>query len=301
MTTQDPATGGAAVAPLTLVTDDGFPLAARRFKGRGEARGVVLVAPATGAPQRFYGALARHVAAAGWDVLTWDWRGVADSNHGVVSTDPRLTMSAWGRHDLAAAIDWADRRADGRPVVLVGHSFGGQAAGLAPNADRLAALVMVAAQHGWCGHWPWSWRIGLELFWRAAVPLLVTACGRLPSSRIGLGEDLPSGVAREWARWCRSRDYLGDWSGHGRITAPILAWSFHDDFIAPRPAVEALLERHTAAASIAHRHLESDAGRIGHFGFFREGLAMPLWDETLRFLDRVAPGALLAEGGGRRD
>lgn len=284
---QDTTTGGAAVAPVTLVTDDGFPLAGKRYKGRGPVRGVLLVAPATGAPQRFYGAFARHCAEAGWDVLTWDWRGVADSNHGVAPNDPRLTMSAWGRHDLATAIAWASRRAGDRPVVLVGHSFGGQAPGLAPNATRLDAMVLVAAQHGWCGHWPVLSRFGLELFWRIGVPALVTLSGRLPSARLGLGEDLPAGVAREWARWCRSPTFLGDWSGHARLSTPILAWSFHDDPIAPRPAVAALLEHYVSASSIEHRHLDDPELRLGHFGFFRDGMAPGLWAETCAYLATV--------------
>lgn len=291
----DTGTGGGPIAPVTLLTEDGFPLAGRRFKGRAPGHGVVLIAPATGAPQRFYAPFARHLAEAGWDVLTWDWRGVADSNHGVSATDPRLSMSAWGRHDLTTAIDWAARRARGRPLVLVGHSFGGQAAGLAANGARLDGIVLVAAQHGWCGHWPWPQRTGLQAFWRVAVPVMVATFGRLPSSHIGLGEDLPAGVAREWARWCRTPAFLGDWSGHARLAAPILAFSFHDDRIAPRRAVDALLQQHPGAVSIVHRHIEEM--RLGHFGFFREGAAPGLWAETVQFLHVVAGRTAAVRGG----
>jgi predicted alpha/beta hydrolase len=286
----DGRTGGAAVAPVTLVTDDGFPIAGTRFRSRGATRGVALVAPATGAPQRYYGAFARHLAGAGWDVLTWDWRGVADSRHGVSTRDPRLTMTAWARQDLAAAIDWAARRACGAPVVLVGHSFGGQAPGLAPNGSRLDGLVLVAAQDGWCGHWRASSRLGLELLWRVAVPSLATLLGRFPSSRLGLGEDLPAEVAHEWARWCRSPGYHGDWSGHGQLMLPILAWSFEDDRIAPRTAVEALLARYASAPAITHHHLDPgrDGGAsIGHFGFFRAAVGIEFWDRTLTYMESL--------------
>ena len=104
---EDRSTGGAAVAAVTLLTDDGFPLAATRHKAAGRRKGVLLVAPATGVPQRYYAAFARYFAADGWDVLTWDWRGVADSRHGVSTRDPRLTMRSWGSEDLTAAIAWA--------------------------------------------------------------------------------------------------------------------------------------------------------------------------------------------------
>lgn len=269
-------------AAVTLVTEDGFPLAGTRWLAEGEHRGVVLVAPATGAPQRFYQPFAAFVASHGFDVLTWDWRGIAESRHETRMRDPRLTMRAWGEQDLAAAIAWADRRlpADGR-VALVGHSFGGQALGLAPNATRVDRACLVAAQVGWHGHWPVPQRWMLSLLWRVAMPLTATVLGRFPSSRFGFGEDLPAGVAREWARWCRDPRYLRTWEGHARLDLPILALSFDDDPIAPRESCAALLRRYERAAAV-HEHRRAEG--LGHFGFFREGRAPSLWSRVTDFL-----------------
>ncbi len=283
----DGSTGGGAVAAVTLLAEDGFPLAATRYKAVGPARGTALIAPATGVHQRYYAPFATFLAAMGWDVLTWDWRGVADSRHGLPWTDPRFTMRAWGTEDLRAAIAWGSARTPDGPVVLVGHSFGGQAVGLAANGNRLDALVLVAAQHGWLGHWPWHLRPALRGFWHLAVPLLTTVFGRLPSSRIGLGMDLPREVAREWARWCRRPEGLGEWTGHATITAPILALSFADDLIAPRRAAEALLREYRGAVGARHEHIApADVGcaRIGHFGFFRSGVVPGLWQRCAAFL-----------------
>jgi predicted alpha/beta hydrolase len=60
------------------------------------------------------------------------------------------------------------------------------------------------------------------------------------------------------------------------------AYSFADDRYAPRPAVEALLRRYSAAR-IDRRHLgdtELRGRRVGHFGFFRAGLVPDLWQEA---------------------
>lgn len=288
MNTTGTATGGAAVAPLTLVADDGFPLAATRYLAHGTRRGVALVAPATGVRMRYYRPFAEALAARGWDVLAWDWRGVADSRHGVSWRDRRLTMRAWGERDLAAAIAWADRRAPDARVVLVGHSFGGQAVGLAPNAARLDAVALVAAQVGWYGLWPWHQRLVLAGLWHVAMPAAAMLLGRFPSSRVGLGEDLPEHVAREWARWCRRPEALGTWDGHAAFAGPVAAWSFADDPIAPRAAAEALTARYRGARTRRHRHVhpaECAVSRIGHFGFFREGVVPGLWQEVGAFLE----------------
>ena len=279
---------GAAVAPLTLVTEDGFPLAATRYLAHGTRRGLALIAPATGVRMGYYRPFAEALAARGWDVLTWDWRGIAASRHGVSWRDQRLTMRAWGERDLAAAIAWADRRDAQAPVVLVGHSFGGQAVGLAPNAGRLAAVALVAAQVGWYGHWPMPHRALLWGLWHLAMPIGAVVLGRFPSSRVGMGEDLPEHVAREWARWCRRREALGDWGGHARLTIPVAGWSFADDPFAPRAAAEALTEKYASATVRHHHHVspkEQDVASIGHFGFFRAGRVPRLWDDIFRFLE----------------
>lgn len=214
---------GAAVAPLTLVTEDGYPLAATRYRARAALRGVVVIAPATGVRMRYYSAFAEFLATQGFEVLTWDWRGIGDSRHEARWRDRRLTMRAWGERDLAAAICWAARRDHGAPVGVVGHSFGGQALGLAANADRVARAVLVSAQHGWVGHWPTRDQLLLRPLWQLVMPFLATVLGRFPSSWFGLGEDLPRGVAHDWAAWGRRREHLGTWAGHAALRAP--CWS----------------------------------------------------------------------------
>jgi predicted alpha/beta hydrolase len=273
-------------AAVTLVTEDGFPVCGTRWLADGDARGTVLIAPATGVPQWFYRHFAAFLAGSGFDVLTWDWRGIACSRHEADPRDPRLTMTAWAKQDLAAAIAWAERRRlTGGLVALVGHSFGGQALGLAPNAALVDAAVLIAAQDGYFRHWPWTQRWLLAALWHVAMPAAATLLGRFPASRLGLGEDLPAGVALEWARWCRHPEFLRSWDGHAAIDIPMLAVSFDDDRIAPPAATASLLRRYSRA-DIRHEH--QAATGLGHFGFFREGRAAGLWARVARFLREAA-------------
>jgi predicted alpha/beta hydrolase len=282
-------TDGIAATPsppgsITLPAADGYALAGSLFAPAGEPGRVVLVAPATGVRRRLYAAFARHLAGRGMAVMTWDWRGIGDSR------PPRLrgfqaTMLDWARGDLAGAIAWAGERYPGAKLVAVGHSFGGQSIGLAPNAGRLDALVTVAAQSGWWGHWPARNRLAYAALWHLVMPGVARAVGYVPGW-MGIGEDLPGGVARQWAAWCRRREYLGDWSGHAAFRAPILSLSFSDDAYAPPAAVDALHRRY-ASAPVERRHVtpaEAGARRIGHFGFFRTGVTPTLWSDTADWL-----------------
>ena len=285
----DPATraGALRVEDLTIDATDGVPLGATRFSGAPDAPHVVLVAPATGVKRRLYRAFAERLAAGGMDVLTWDWRGTGDSR-------PRTlrgfdaSMTTWATRDLAGAIRWARGGAPRARLVVVGHSFGGQAIGLAPNATELAALVTIAAQSGWYGHWPSAARWRYAALWHVAMPALTRVLGYFPARRFGLGEDLPAGVALEWARWCRSPSYLGDWSGHGRLRQPLLAIGFDDDPYAPPRAVDALYAAYGSDERTLRHVAPRDVGadRLGHFGFFQPGRAPALWDEVATWIAR---------------
>jgi predicted alpha/beta hydrolase len=271
---------------LTLVTEDGFPLTAHRWHAQGKLLGVVLIAPATAVRQRVYATFAAYLSEQGFEVITWDWRGIGDSRHEAGSRDRRLTMRAWGECDLAAAIDWADRRADGAPVAVVGHSFGGAAIGMAANAARLDRAVLITAPHGWWGHWPRSSWWKLLPLWYLLLPATTTLFGSFPSSLLGLGENLPLGVAREAATWCRRRDYLRHWTGHAAFRRPILSIAFSDDPMAPREAVRALLAEYRLAEIDDRQLAPADVGQsqVGHFGFFDAGVVPQLWADVLRFL-----------------
>jgi predicted alpha/beta hydrolase len=123
-----------------------------------------------------------------------------------------------------------------------------------------------------------------------SVPLISRIFGYVPGS-LGIKEDLPGGVAREWAAWCRRPGFLLDGhperrAGFERFGRPILAWSFEDDHFAPRPAVEWLLRLY-GNAPVEHRHRVPRAaglGEVGHFGFFRERFRDSLWQEAADWL-----------------
>jgi predicted alpha/beta hydrolase len=272
---------------VALHATDGVELAATIFEASTPAAGrALLIAAATGVRRDFYGPLANFLASAGFDVLTFDWRGIGGSR------PPSLrgfeaSMTLWGTRDLPAVIDFAATRWPDARLHALGHSFGGQAIGLAPNSARLRSVVTVASQSGYFGHWKPPARYKYAALWLAVMPALTHVAGYFPSRRMGLGEDLPRGVALEWARWCRTPDYLGDYSGHQKFCAPMLVYSFADDIYAPRSAVE-WLHRRYGTKELEHRHLEPralGAKRIGHFGFFRAGnVTAPLWRQTVEWL-----------------
>jgi predicted alpha/beta hydrolase len=277
---------------LLVRTEDNVAVPVRVYETADKPWAVVLVSPATGAPQHHYTHFAHWLAQWGLRVLTYDYRGVGEAR-------PRslrgfsADLAGWAE-DARAVVRFASRAAGRRPLVLVGHSFGGQLLGLVDEMGWGAGHVMVGSTLAHWRHWQGRDRLRVLAFWYFLVPVLTRLFGYLPRWA-GVGVDLPAGVARQWSRWARHPDYL---LGHDeqsrerfrRFTCPVLAYSFTDDRLAPEAAVRHLLSV-LGTRRLQHRRLDPSAlGRsaVGHFGFFRPERADVLWPEVLSFVRRVA-------------
>ena len=242
--------------------------------------------PATGVPQSYYAKFAAYLAERGFSVLTFDYRGIGRSLSGHVR-DVRARMQDWALLDAAAAFAFFGEKR----IRVVGHSFGGQALGLLPDLTRISAALFVGSQSGYWKNWPLLGRVWMWPATHAGLPLASKLFGYFPGSRLGFGEDLPAGVALQWASWCRHPRYLMGALGveevYSKVKLPIRAYAITDDAFAPPPAVEALRRLYPNARWETRRVAPPDVGvkAIGHFGFFRERFRDSLWREAADWLE----------------
>ena len=279
-------------APIDLSVDalDGFVIAARRFPVDG-ARARIVVAPATGVPQGFYTAFATYAQARGFDVVTFDYRGVGRS----APTSLRgfeMDYRDWGRLDLAGVLAHV---ASDMPLHLVAHSYGGHALGLLPDPSMVSTMHAFGTGSGWDGWMPRAERIRVAVLWNILGPVVVGSRGYLAWKRLGFGEDLPLGVYRQWKRWCRFPHYWFDDPDIGaqmdelfaRVQVPITAINAVDDRWAS-PAARDAFFAHYVNSPVTVRDLhprEIGQSSIGHMGYFRRG-SEPLWSTTLENLSQ---------------
>jgi predicted alpha/beta hydrolase len=284
---------GVRIEDLSVPARDGYALAATTFAPASPAGTWVVLHSATAVPRSYYARFARFLAGRGFTVVTYDYRGIGGSR-------PRrlrgfeARMRDWAQQDAAGVIDWIDGRHAG-PLVAVGHSFGGQALGLLPRPERLKGALIVGSQSGYWRHWS-GWRQAqIAVLWYVLIPAISASFGYFPAAWLGMGRDMPAGVAQEWARWGRLRGYVTDADGgalrrgYERVAFPIRSYSFTDDTFAPPRAVEALLGFY-ANARVERRALTPaavGANAIGHWGFFRERFRDPLWIEAADWLRNV--------------
>ena len=271
--------------PVRITADDGFELGATEFAPKSAPRAVDVINAATAVKRRYYERFATYLATRGFAVVTYDYRGIGDSAPRDLRGFSAL-MREWGMLDQPAVIRHATAWQPDVPLMLVGHSVGGQIFGLLDEAPRVRRVLMVAAQHNYWGLWRPQERYVLWALWTLIMPASAHALGYFPGGWFGLGEDLPKGVALEWAKWCRSPGALVQAIGgdtlvrFARYRGDILSLSFSDDHaFAPRRAVDGLLGFY-ASARAEHRHLTPASlgvSRVGHFGFFRASVAEKGW------------------------
>ncbi|MGL4288344.1 MAG: alpha/beta hydrolase family protein [Phreatobacter sp.] len=275
---------GTSVETTVIAARDGVPLAATIFSPAGPARSTVILQAATAVPQGFYAAFAHHLASRGRRVITFDYRGIGGSRPATLRGF-RASMLDWADLDARAVADHAATAWPDRPLGLVGHSFGGQAFGLAPH-PRVTHAVGIAAQIGDMRLFDPLVARRIRLLSRYVAPALIPLAGHFPAGWFGMGENMPGDVFRQWTRWCLTSGYFfGDPAvdAAGRfaaVKAPVHLIGFDDDTFAPAAAVEGLAKgfpAHLATTEfIAAR--TAPGGKIGHFGFFRASTGRALWD-----------------------
>jgi alpha-beta hydrolase superfamily lysophospholipase len=110
-----------------------------RAEGHDGKAPLVLLAHGWGASYGTVLQLAEPLVGRGHDVLLFDMRG-----HGRNRAVPFVTVRHM-RDDVMAVVAYAARRFPGRPLVLVGHSFGGAASVLAAaEGAGVSGLVLIA-------------------------------------------------------------------------------------------------------------------------------------------------------------
>ena len=267
--------------PITITCRDGTPLQGHFLPAQGSSGAPphrpVLLCPATGVKQHFYLRFASWLSSQGHDVLVFDYRGIGLSLRGRLR-DSRATLAEWGQQDQVAALDWLVQRTGQTQVLLLGHSAGGQMIGLLPNHHHVARVVGVAASTGWFRGMKPSFRLKARLGLRCLVPLGTLVKGYAPTAAVGLGENLPRAVARQWGQWCAAGGYATNAvkgrpqeDFHAQIRVPITVFHATDDDIATPTTVADLLRTFPSARTRVHRLHPADHGlaTIGHIDWFR--------------------------------
>lgn len=264
---------------LSIICKDGYELAARFYPAQGNTKQEmpVLICPATGIIKQFYHHFAGWLADQGFDVMVFDFRGIGESLHGPLKNS-RASIVQWGQLDIPAAINALLTKTNTQQVYLLGHSAGGQLIGIMPNHSKVAKVIAVSGSTGHVKGLSGRTKILAPIMFKGIFPLARLTLGYGPTNAIGMGENLPKNVAREWAQFCSKPGYVINAIGktvkedfHPSIKVPVTVLWSSDDEIATYSNVKDLLRLYPNAKTNMIELKPSAFGHknIGHMLMFK--------------------------------
>lgn len=273
------------------VERDGQRLAVHHYAQPEPDAPAVVIWPAMGVPAGYYRPFAATLAQAGLAVTVVDLRGTGASG------PPANRKSRYGYaalvDDVGAVLTAMKPRLDGRRLILLGHSLGGQACllHLATSGQPADGLALLAVG---LPHWRRYGALGLGvLAFTHSIAGTARLAGVWPGW--GFGGRQARGVIRDWAYTARTGRFptlAGEdpQPALAAVRTPVLAVSFQKDWHTPAPVVDHLADTLTAAP-VRRVHVH---GTADHFTWARDpaGPAAAHVIEFVRSLDEPsAPSA----------
>ena len=255
---------------------------------------VVLFSCGGGIPAVRYARFARHLAATGVAVFVYDYRGIGASSPRRLRGFNALAED-WSELDCGGAIAYLRLQYPGSQLVGMAHSIGTLLTCGAPNVAEISRFVFLCAHTGYYGDYLPRYRLPMAILWHGLMPLVTRVFGYFPARMLGLGEDIPAGVALQWSArtspdlcpkligsaTIRTRAMI---NRYRRLRGEVLAVGFADDAFATPAGTRRLLGAFPGlhAKSVSIEPSQAGMATIGHFGLFRRSAEATLWPLVFR-------------------
>lgn len=282
-----------SVESFWISCKDGYQLAAQFYPVLNSDKPYpILICPATGITKNFYHAFAQWLNQQGYPVLSFDFRGIGESLHGALK-DSTASINDWGIYDIPAAIETLLNRTQAEKVIIVGHSAGGQLLGIASNYHKVAKVLAIAGSTGHVKGLKGKTKVLAPVMFNVIFPVSSLVKGYGATQFIGMGENLPKNVAKQWAEFCSKPGYVMNAIGktifedyHQQIQCPITSFWATDDEIATHSNVKDLLRLYPNAQTKLIELNPQQLGykRIGHMLMFKKShqKIWPILESELR-------------------
>ena len=277
---------------------DGYMLSATLYSlpTLSHPRTVVMFSCGGGVPAARYARFARFLAANSIPVLAFDYRGIGASRPRALRRF-KAVAEDWSEFDCGGAIEHLRDRYPSAEIVGVAHSIGTMLIGGAPNVGAISRFVFLCAHTGYYADYMPRYRLPMALLWHGVMPLLTRIYGYFPARLLGLGEDIPAGIAMQWAAR-RSPEFRPEatttdssranmmLARYSMVQGDVLKIGFTDDAFATRAGGERLMSAFPLLRAVSVEVSPKQAGMrdIGHFGFFRRDGAQRLWPFVLGYI-----------------
>jgi len=259
-----------------------------------QVRAAIMIAPATGIRRPFYSAFAQYLAENGYGVITFDNSGIGGSLKGHIRHS-KASLQRWGEIDMPAVLEALKAYFPGTTYHLVGHSAGGQLAGLMHNANELSSMFNFACSSGCIANMQPPFWYQAIFFMNVFIPVNNFLFGYTNAQWMNMGEPLPKMVAQQWKEWCNGSGYVKTALGktihrhlYDELDLPSFWLNATDDDIANDKNVDDMIRVYTrikAQRLVLHPE-KYGMKEIGHMKFFSKTSKETLWPIAFDWFNR---------------
>lgn len=139
---------------------------------------------------------------------------------------------------------------------MIGHSAGGQLLGINPLYSKVHQVIAVAGSTGYIKGLKGKSKILAPVMFNLVFPISSLIKGYGATQFIGMGENLPKLVAKQWREFCSQAGYVKNAIGktvhhdfHHQIVCPVTSIWATDDEIATQANVKDLLRLYPNAST----------------------------------------------------
>ena len=252
----------------------------------------VIVGPAAAVSQTYYQGFCEYLADAGFDVMSFDFRGVGQSKKRDIREYRDIGFLAWAEYDYPAIVNTMLEKFPDQKLFIVGHSVGGWMPALTNISSKIDGLITVAALSGY-------WRLIAApqrylhfLAWYFIAPLAIKIYGYWPGWA-GMKADTSAALGLDFAHWAKKPGFIFDeprinaTEHANRFLGHLHLFQIADDSWGTPAAVKAVHDRYPNAKTRAIEVIEPKklgVRFIGHFNFFRSAHRNTLWALALKRL-----------------
>lgn len=256
---------------------------------------VVMIWPALGMAARKYRGFLADLVATGLTAVAVDYRGYGASTP---RNGPGATVSYAdiAGTDFPTVVAELESLFPGRPLILLGHSIGGQTGIMyaASAPEKLAGAVFIGVSTPWIRAYPGLLKLVPALGTNLAA-LLASIVGYFPGDRLRFLGRQSKPLMHDWARLARTGNFdkIGRGVGYTelieRFDSDVLVVDVEGDWMAPPAAVDDFCRR-LGKARIDRWHAgpEATGGRVvGHINWIDDGavIAERIADWVARITD----------------
>lgn len=284
--------------PFEVTCADGVALRGRIVLPTGAPKAILQFNAGTAAKIRFYEPFLDFLAEHGYAYAIYDYRGFGESRPASLK-GCTYRYSDFGRYDIPAVKAYLQSAYPDLPLVMVAHSAGGQQLPLVDDLSGVRGMLCYGVSTGYGPGLASYYRPQAAALWHVVGPLLRWRYGYPAVSTLGIMEDLPTPLFREWKRWCTSPDFFFDERFYG-TDVPKVDWS---KLNFPIKHVHATTDEISSVRNVGTfwRHWRTlqpveqqvlrpeDFGgqAIRHFDYFRRRFRDTLWVEAVAWVDEV--------------